>query len=64
MKVLKIEFQVLFMHMTSTRKTINNIVYYVKKVKRVKQVSQTKVLARKSKNAGKFGGSYSRGLNH
>ncbi|KAH0657946.1 hypothetical protein KY289_026694 [Solanum tuberosum] len=60
-KGLNFELQVLSVHMTSARKSSNEVIYFVKKVEGVRQDGQDKVLVKKAKNSGNFQVSYSRG---
>lgn len=52
--------QVLSIHMTSSCKSFNNVVDYVKKLEEVKQLGQDQVLATKSCSTSNFNRSYSR----
>lgn len=61
MKELSTDLQVLSMHMMSAWKIFNEVIDYVKKIKGVQQLGQAKALAQRSKNAGNFSGSYSKG---
>ncbi|WMV08073.1 hypothetical protein MTR67_001458 [Solanum verrucosum] len=60
-KGLNSELQVLYVHMTSARKSFNEVTYFVKKVEGVRRDGQAKALAKKPKSTGNFHGSYSRG---
>ncbi|WMV59252.1 hypothetical protein MTR67_052637 [Solanum verrucosum] len=58
---LNSELQVLSVHMTSTRRSFNEVTDFVKKVEGVRRDGQAKTLAKRAKNSGNFQGSYSRG---
>ncbi|KAH0746358.1 hypothetical protein KY285_008015 [Solanum tuberosum] len=60
-KGLNSEFQELSVHMTSTGKSFNEVIDFVKKVEGVRRDDQAKALAKRAKNSSNFQGSYSKG---
>ncbi|KAH0765510.1 hypothetical protein KY285_001381 [Solanum tuberosum] len=59
---LNFELQVLSVHMTSARRSFNEVTNYVKKVEGVRRDGQGKAWAKRDKNSGNFQGSYSKGF--
>lgn len=60
-KGLNTELQVLSIHMTSAKKSFNEVKDHMKKIEGVRQVGHAKVLAKKSKSMDNFSGTYSTG---